>query len=70
MQHVRRVIPRPDVSLLLQKTTSKKQADLRSMLEKFTDNVCISPVLIPPDTLSHTPLNSVKDTKEHPDDPN
>jgi len=70
MQHVRRVIPRPDVSLLPEKTTSMKQADLRVMLEKVTDNVCISTVLIPPDILSHTPLSSLEVTKEHLDDPN
>jgi hypothetical protein len=47
-----------------------EQAELRGMFEKVTDSVCISTVLIPPDTLSHTPLNSLEDTEEHPDDPN
>jgi hypothetical protein len=69
MKHVRRVIPRLDVSLLPEKTSSMKQADLRGMLKKVTVNVCISTVLIPPDILSHTPLNSVEDTREHPHDP-
>jgi hypothetical protein len=47
-----------------------KQADLRGTFKKVTDCVCTSTDLIPPDSLSHTPLNSLKDTEEHPDDPN
>jgi hypothetical protein len=80
MQHVRRVIPRLDISLLPERTSSMKQADLRGMLGKVTINfrfvvvvtinVCTSTVLMTPDILSHNPLKTLEDTKEHPDDPN
>jgi hypothetical protein len=63
---MRRVIPRPKVLLLPEKTSSMKQADLRGKFKKVTDNVCTSTVLIPPDPLSLTPLNSLEDTEEDP----
>jgi len=48
---MRRVIQRLQVSLLPEKTSSTKQADLRDMFKKVIDSVCISAVLIHPDII-------------------
>lgn len=57
-----------------EKASSKKQAYLFDMFYKATKNVCTSTILVPPDPLSLTSVESsalktAKNTEEDPNDP-
>ena len=70
IQHLRRVVPRPEFLLFANKRASSvKQADLRDMLKKASNSVCTSTAVVSPDHLSSGPsTSSAMKTPENAED--
>jgi hypothetical protein len=55
IQHLRRVVPRPEVLLVPENHSSVKQIDLKDMFKKASKSICTSTAVLSPDPLCYTP---------------
>jgi hypothetical protein len=55
IQHLRRVVPRPEIMLVPENHSSVKWIDTKDMFKKASKSVCTSTVVLSPDPLYYTP---------------